>query len=292
MHGRIAPPRLPYASLTCPGPAPDRTGEPVRQGPSGPRAAGRRPTGTSIADGSGPAAPPAGARPPRFRCPLPAALLALAAATCASAAASGDPAARCETAAADAARTVGVPAPLLDAIARAESGRAPRPGARPRPWPWTLNAGGIGRWFASEAEAREALEALLAQGRQDVDVGCFQINLRWHGAAYPDPAALLDPATSAQAAARFLRDLHAEAGDWRIAAARYHSRDPERGAAYVARLEAIHAARSAPTPVAETAGAAPEPAARITANPAAPGPLPGPLIDLQRRLRPLVGGDA
>jgi hypothetical protein len=108
-----------------------------------------------------------------------------------------------------------------------------------RPWPWTLNFGGDGRWFATRAEAEAALAEGIAAGRRNIDVGCFQINLRWHGSAFPAPQAMFAPDANAGYAARFLADLHAETGDWPAAAGAFHSRTAVHADRYRARFETI-----------------------------------------------------
>lgn len=147
----------------------------------------------------------------------------------------------CDAAAELAAAETGVPQDLMRAITRVETGRDDAP------WPWTLNTDGHGQWFDSAEAAVAAAEQAVAEGEDQVDIGCFQLNLRWHGARFASISDMIDPVANARHAARFLSDLHAETGDWRDAAAAYHSRTPERGDAYIARLERVHGA-SAPTP--------------------------------------------
>lgn len=141
----------------------------------------------------------------------------------------------CDAAADAAAAGHGVPPALMRAITRVETGRDGQP------WPWTLNVDGTGQWFTSPEEAYRAAQAAAAAGSGQIDLGCFQLNLQWHGDAFPGIEAMLDPMANADYAARFLADLHAEFGDWRSAAAAYHSRTDDLGDAYVARLEAVHA---------------------------------------------------
>ncbi|MBD3765433.1 MAG: lytic transglycosylase domain-containing protein [Rhodobacterales bacterium] len=148
----------------------------------------------------------------------------------------------CDHAARQAATATGVPLDLLRAIARVETGRGA--GADRQPWPWALNLGGDGRWLPSLAEAQALAEAEIAGGRRNLDLGCFQLNYRWHGEAFPSIAAMLEPQGNALHAARFLLDLHARLGDWAAAAGAYHSSDPDRAAAYRARVESELAALS------------------------------------------------
>ena len=151
-------------------------------------------------------------------------------ATAATAMTAPDPADLCEQAAAIAGAEAGVPRAYLQAIALTETGRS-RDGAR-RPWPWALNLGGPGFWFDTRAEAEARLEREIRAGRRNIDVGCFQLNLHWHGAAFASPAAMFDPLQNARYAAGFLRELHDEFGDWMAAVGAYHSRTPERAARY------------------------------------------------------------
>lgn len=149
-----------------------------------------------------------------------------------------DPAALCERATVLAAEQTGVPLSVLQAIALAESGRSW--GGRQRPWPWTVNFGGDGAWFDSSAEARRAVAEHQAEGGTNFDIGCFQINHRWHAEAFPDLATMFDPEANALYAAEFLRGLFGETGNWPDAAAAYHSRTPEYADRYRARFTRLH----------------------------------------------------
>jgi hypothetical protein len=124
-----------------------------------------------------------------------------------------------------------IPPGLLLAIGNVESGRTDPMGVR-SPWPWTINAGGVGHFFASSGDAVFAVQASRAAGVQSIDIGCFQINLFHHPDAFADLASGFDPLINAQAAARFLVSLHEEFGTWELAIAAYHSRLSTLGAPY------------------------------------------------------------
>ena len=130
----------------------------------------------------------------------------------------------CESAARRAAADTGVPLAVLLSVALSESGR--KTGGRFAPWPWVLNVEGQGAFFDTRAEALAAAQAAIAAGRDSTDLGCFQINFRWHGTAFASLADMIDPDRNAAYAARFLRELYAESGDWIVAAGHYHSRTP------------------------------------------------------------------
>lgn len=147
----------------------------------------------------------------------------------------GQAATTCEALAAKAARRHGIPKGLLRAIARTESGRAQ--GA----WPWTANVRGRGHYFDTRQEALTHLEPLLRRGEQSFDVGCMQLNYRWHGQNFATLDEMIDPARNTEYAARYLKTLHDETGSWDRATRYYHSRTPERGRAYLARVRKAQA---------------------------------------------------
>ena len=143
----------------------------------------------------------------------------------------------CEALAAQAGAAAGLPEGLLPAIARVESGTRTDQGRRA--WPWTLNQGGDGSYHPTKAEALAHLDGLLANGVRNVDLGCMQLNWHWHGAAFPDAATMMDPQHNTRYAAAFLKDLHARHGSWTQAVAHYHSANPQRGAAYAAKVAKV-----------------------------------------------------
>ena len=112
----------------------------------------------------------------------------------------------CDHAARSASAKMDVPLTVLMAVARVETGRTTKVGVRP--WPWALNFNGEGRWFLSSREAWQALKRQLDAGKTNVDVGCFQVNYRWHGMHFASPMDMLNPQKNANYAARLLRKLH------------------------------------------------------------------------------------
>ncbi|MGF1500267.1 MAG: lytic transglycosylase domain-containing protein [Paracoccaceae bacterium] len=148
----------------------------------------------------------------------------------ASAFAAADPPALCRDAARQAAAEHAVPSELMLAITEVETRKRFR--GESGPWPWTLNIAGRGHWLASPASAAARAEAAIAAGTTSVDVGCFQLNWRWHGQAFPSVRSMLEPRRSARYAAQFLRGLYEETGDWMTAASYYHSRTPRHAARY------------------------------------------------------------
>jgi hypothetical protein len=125
----------------------------------------------------------------------------------------------------------GMPGGLLKAIARVESSGSPY-GEVTKPWPWTLNVGGSGHYYPNKEEAVAALTAYKAASDVNIDVGCMQISLRHHPNAFPDLATALDPVANVRYGALFLSGLKDSAGDWMLAAGRYHSSTPGFGDNY------------------------------------------------------------
>jgi hypothetical protein len=146
-------------------------------------------------------------------------------------------AALCERAIVNGARRTGVPVPVLHAIALTETGR--KSNGRVRPYPWAINREGKGHWFKTREEALAFAEDSLRQGRRSFDVGCVQINYRWHGHAFPSLDAMFDPEWTATYAGQFLRTLYEDRGDWSAAAGAYHSLTPELAQIYRARFDRL-----------------------------------------------------
>jgi len=138
----------------------------------------------------------------------------------------------CERAGLEAERKSDLPHGLLHAIGMVESGRlAPITGGTAA-WPWTINANGAGHLFDSLPQAVAATQALQQHGVASVDVGCFQINLQQHPAAFASLEEAFDPSANATYAARFLSELRARTGSWESAIAAYHSATPRLGGPY------------------------------------------------------------
>jgi hypothetical protein len=152
-----------------------------------------------------------------------------------NAAAPSGPGQQCRAAIEEVERTAHIPNRLLAAIGRVETGR-PDPAGGWAPWPWSIDVNGQGQFFATKQEAVAAVRALQARGVRSIDVGCLQINLFYHPAAFDSLEEAFDPAANAAYAARFLIQLHQFSGDWSQAAALYHSAIPAQGAAYRSRV--------------------------------------------------------
>lgn len=121
-----------------------------------------------------------------------------------------------------------VPKLLLLKVAKIESGI----GRQKTPWPWSIQVQGKSYYFKNKLAATLYIKQLLLLGIENFDVGCFQINWRWHKDKIKTPQELLNPNKNTLIAAQFLDDLKAQHQSWIKAIAYYHSSNPQKGAAY------------------------------------------------------------
>lgn len=161
----------------------------------------------------------------------------------------------CEAIAAKTGARHGVPRDLMPAISRVETGL--KQGDKGvRAWPWTLNVQGKGYYFPTRAAALKKLREVLDSGVRNVDVGCMQINYRWHSEKFASIEEMMSPEANTEYAARFLAQLKDRHGSWEKATQNYHSADGDRGEAYLGRVNRVIAKlpQQQPSFVASTAG--------------------------------------
>lgn len=164
----------------------------------------------------------------------------------------------CDRAAARAAAETDVPLDVLLALTRTETGRTKA--GRMEPWPWAVNQGGKGWWFDSAKAAQDWVEDQLQTGITNIDIGCFQLNHRWHSRAFPSLQAMFDPEENALYAARYLAGKYRETGDWEAAAGAYHSATDTYASRYMDRFRTVRAGLGTlPVPVLTLASAEPAP---------------------------------
>ena len=136
------------------------------------------------------------------------------------------PPAMCDAAITAAEAAHRLPARVLAAIGVRESGRLDPASGRVRPWPWTINYEGTGRYFDTKEAAAAAVREIQAAGGQSIDVGCMQVNLMHHPSAFASLDDAFDPNINAAYSGRFLKSLFARSGNWGSAISAYHSRTP------------------------------------------------------------------
>lgn len=153
----------------------------------------------------------------------------------------------CDSAALRAASDYGIPPQIMLAITRVETGR--QIGGELRPWPWAVNQDGKSHWFENSRDATDFAQTAAADGQTNLDLGCFQLNLRWHGEFFTSIDQMFDPDLNADHAARFLVENHERQGNWVDAVAAYHSTTPEHAKAYIEKVEAVLQGLSDPGPM-------------------------------------------
>jgi len=145
------------------------------------------------------------------------------------------PAKMCETHTRAVETSYGLPAGLLTAIARVETGRIQQDGSL-RAWPWTINHDGKGLFF-------DSYEKMLAFARQrqevgdlKLDIGCMQINMFWHAAKFDSLAVMAEPVANISYAAKFISELKQRHGSYEKAIAHYHSAEPAKNVPYLTKV--------------------------------------------------------
>jgi hypothetical protein len=137
----------------------------------------------------------------------------------------------------------GIPDGLLQAIGLVETGRRDAATGRREPWPWAINAAGEPHFFETKQQAVDWVRDAQARGMRSIDVGCAQINLMYHPSAFASLEQAFDPASNADYAARFLKELRntTAGGNWMAAAGDYHSLTPELAEPYRQQVQAAMA---------------------------------------------------
>lgn len=143
----------------------------------------------------------------------------------------------CDSSAHMAAQEFEIPVDVMLALTRTETGRGGQHGLNP--WPWTVNMEGAGYWFASRSDALRFALDHHQSGSISFDIGCFQINYKWHGEFFDSVEDMFEPRLNAYYAARFLTQLYLEFGSWSAAAGAFHSRTPSKAESYAARFDRV-----------------------------------------------------
>ena len=128
-----------------------------------------------------------------------------------------------------------VPREIIYKIARLESGR--HVNGRHVSWPWSINNGGKGYFLKDSTTALSMLSSLVAQGKTNIDVGCMQLNIRWHAEFFDGLRQMMNPSDNVRYAVRYLEQLYKETGSWEKAVKFYHSRNAKFNSVYYAKYK-------------------------------------------------------
>lgn len=116
-----------------------------------------------------------------------------------------------------AARAHNVPLGVLYAVGLSETGRK---GVLN---PYALNVDGRTVLANDLRDAVARFSDEKRKGAKLVDLGCMQINHRYHGEKFASVEAMFDPVRNVDYAARFLKELRSREGNWTMAVARYNA---------------------------------------------------------------------
>lgn len=125
---------------------------------------------------------------------------------------------------------------LMQTIASVESGRYVSEIKKRVAWPWSVHAQGKGYYYESKEEAIEAVKSMQNKGIKNIDVGCMQINLKYHGSAFSSLEDAFDPTKNVTYSAKFLKKLYKRNHSWEKTAMQYHSKNITKGTRYKNKL--------------------------------------------------------
>lgn len=123
----------------------------------------------------------------------------------------------CEREMARAARAENIPLSVLYAVGLTETGQ------HGRLQPYAMNIDGVEATANSLPEALEIFHAAQRRGAKFIDIGCMQINHRFHAADFPSLDSMFDPHRNVAYAAHFLKILRRREANWTLAVARYNA---------------------------------------------------------------------
>ena len=126
-----------------------------------------------------------------------------------------------------------LPNKLLTSISLVESGVIE--GNTVNPWPWALNVNGKSKYFDNKKDTLSFLRESLQKNR-NIDVGCMQINYKFHGHNFKNLDHILNPEENVKYAAEFLKKLFKRHKSWNEAISRYHSSEPSRKKRYLKKV--------------------------------------------------------
>ena len=128
-------------------------------------------------------------------------------------------------------RQIDIPKGLLKAIGLTESGRYLNK-SKLTIWPWTINMKTKSLFFDNKSQMLKFLNSQVEKGNYDFDVGCMQVNLKWHGKYFKNISDSIDPKTNISYATSFLYKLKSDHKTWTEAIKRYHSSNPNKNLKY------------------------------------------------------------
>lgn len=127
-----------------------------------------------------------------------------------------------------------LPNKLLVSISLTETGR--NFNGKFQTWPWSLNVSGKTHYFANKIKMKTFLMKKLKSNITNIDIGCMQINYKYHINDLSKVDFFLDPYNNVKWGGDFLKRLYERHKSWNMAISRYHSSDKVRQKKYLTKV--------------------------------------------------------
>ena len=128
-----------------------------------------------------------------------------------------------------------IPKNLLLSIGKSESGRILKSNKHVI-WPWTVNHAGKSLFFDTKNQMKKYVLKYVKKQDYNLDVGCMQINLKWHKNNFKKISDMFAVEPNVSYAASFLLQLKNKHGSWDKAIKHYHSSDPKKNKPYLIKV--------------------------------------------------------
>ena len=128
-----------------------------------------------------------------------------------------------------------IPKNLLLSIGKSESGRILKNNKHVI-WPWTVNHAGKSLFFDTKKQMQKYVLKHVELNDYNLDVGCMQINLKWHKNNFKKISDMFAIEPNVSYAASFLLQLKNKHGSWDKAIKHYHSSDPNKNKPYLIKV--------------------------------------------------------
>ena len=129
-----------------------------------------------------------------------------------------------------------IPKNLLLSIGKSESGRILKNNKHVI-WPWTVNHAGKSLFFDTKKQMKKYVLENVEKKDFNLDVGCMQINLKWHKNNFKKISDMFAVEPNVSYAASFLLQLKNKHGSWDKAIKHHHSSDPKKNKPYLIKVK-------------------------------------------------------
>ena len=106
-------------------------------------------------------------------------------------------------------------------------------------WPWTINHAGKSMFFDTKKQMRNYVSKNLKKNDFNIDVGCMQINIKWHKNNFKKIVDMFEVGPNISYAASFLLQLKNKHGSWDKAIKHYHSSNPKKNIPYLIKVKSF-----------------------------------------------------